>query len=137
MPIVQSACPLDCPDACSLDVEVEDGRVRAVRGSRLNPLTAGFICSKVSRMDAHLYGPERVLFPQVRDGPKGSGRFRRVSWDEALDLVAERAQRHLHVELHLVGIGLLPVELLGARRRQQLFVDQQQDAELLHAGAGR
>ncbi len=94
----RSACPLDCPDACSLAVTVDGGRVTKVEGTRLNPLTAGFICSKVRRFDRHLYGPERLLRPAVRQGPPGSGDFRDVSWDEALDLVAERlrstAERH-------------------------------------------
>ncbi len=85
-----SSCPLDCPDACSLDVEVSDGRVTAVRGNRASELTAGFICTKVGRLADHLYCPERVLHPQLRTGPKGSGAFRQASWDEALDRIAER-----------------------------------------------
>jgi anaerobic selenocysteine-containing dehydrogenase len=84
----QSACPLDCPDACSLEVRVEEGRVAAVTGNNVNPLTDGFICAKVRRFPDHMYGPDRVLQPAVRDGDKGSGAFRPVSWDEALDRVA-------------------------------------------------
>lgn len=85
-----SACPLDCPDACTLDVEVEDGRVVGVAGSEVNPLTAGYICAKVRRLPEHVHGPLRVAHPQVRSGAKGEGRFRRVSWDEALRLVGAR-----------------------------------------------
>ena len=85
-----SACPLDCPDACSLDVTVSDGRVVAIGGSRVNPLTEGYICSKVRRLPEHLYGPARLLYPGIRTGRKGEGAFRRASWDEALGLVAER-----------------------------------------------
>ena len=88
-----SSCPLDCPDACSLNVEVVDGRVHRVRGSKATDLTAGFICSKVSRMAEHLYCPERVLEPLVRTGAKGSGRFKAVSWDEALDRIARQRRR--------------------------------------------
>jgi anaerobic selenocysteine-containing dehydrogenase len=84
----RSICPLDCPDACTLDVKVDDERVVAVEGSRANPLTAGFICAKVRRFPEHMYGPERVLRPAVRDGRKGAGQFRDVSWDEALARVA-------------------------------------------------
>jgi anaerobic selenocysteine-containing dehydrogenase len=83
-----SACPLDCPDACSLDVKVEAGRVVALEGSRTNPLTDGFICAKVRRFPEHMYGPDRVLRPAVRVGEKGAGQFRDVSWDEALGRVA-------------------------------------------------
>lgn len=86
----RSACPLDCPDACSLEVELVDGRVGRLHGTSVNPATADFICGKVRRFAAHHNGPERLLFPAVRDGRKGEGRFRRVSWDEALHLVADR-----------------------------------------------
>ncbi len=88
--ILRSACPLDCPDACSLEVKVEDGRVVRIDGDRRNPYTQGFICSKVARLPEHLYGEDRLLHPLRRAGAKGEGRFERVSWDEALDLVARR-----------------------------------------------
>ena len=85
-----SACPLDCPDACSLEVRIEEGRAVAIGGTRVNPITDGYICAKVRRFPEHLYGPDRVRYPQVRTGLKGEGLFRRVSWDEALDRVALR-----------------------------------------------
>ncbi len=88
--VLASACPLDCPDACSLAVEVENGRVVKLDGDRRNPLTAGFICAKVRRWPEHLYGEARLLHPAVRRGAKGEGRFARISWDEALGLAAER-----------------------------------------------
>ena len=88
--ILTSACPLDCPDSCSLDVTIRDGRVEAVDGNHLNPITAGFICGKVRHFPELMYGPDRVLYPAVRSGPKGSGEFRRVGWDEAIDRVAAR-----------------------------------------------
>jgi len=85
-----SACPLDCPDACSLDVQVRDGRVVKVGGSRRNAMTEGYICAKVRRMPELMYGEGRLLHPAVRRGPKGAGRFERISWDEALDLAAAK-----------------------------------------------
>ncbi len=85
-----SACILDCPDACSLDVTVADGRVVKIGGSHRNPLTAGFICSKVRGFARHVYSEQRLLHPAVRRGPRGSGDFERVSWDEALGLIAHR-----------------------------------------------
>jgi anaerobic selenocysteine-containing dehydrogenase len=85
-----SACPLDCPDGCSLNVTVRDGRVQAIDGSHDNPLTAGFICGKVRQFPELMYGNERVLFPAVRTGAKGQAEFRRVSWAEALEQVAGR-----------------------------------------------
>ncbi|HEY3805073.1 MAG TPA: molybdopterin-dependent oxidoreductase [Kofleriaceae bacterium] len=85
-----SACPLDCPDLCGLDVTVDNGRVVRVDGDRRGPLTDGFICGKVRKIADHLYGPDRVLHPMVRAGAKGSGAWRQVSWDDALGLVADR-----------------------------------------------
>ena len=88
--VVETACPLDCPDACTLAVTVDRGKVVKIDGSRKNPVTDGFICAKVRRFDERVYGADRVLHPGVRKGRKGEGAFRRVSWDEALALVAQR-----------------------------------------------
>jgi len=86
----QSHCPLDCPDGCSLDVDVEAGRVVTVDGNSLNSLTAGFICSKVRDLPEFLYGKERLRHPLLRVGEKGTGSFERASWDAALELVASQ-----------------------------------------------
>jgi anaerobic selenocysteine-containing dehydrogenase len=88
-------CPLDCPDRCSLKLTVDSGRLSKIAGSRENPLTAGFICSKVQEFDSRIYGPHRILHPMVRSGPKGSGQFRQISWEEAIRLIAERFQEIL------------------------------------------
>ena len=102
-----TACPLDCPDACSLEVDVDQqGRLQEIRGSHVNPLTEGFICSKVRHFSKHLYGEERVLRPGVRTGPKGQGRFRDVSWNEALDLIVEKIQ---NAKTRVGGEAILPL----------------------------
>ena len=88
-----SACPLDCPDLCGLTVTVDGGRVVEVDGDRRGPITDGFICGKVRKIADHLYGDDRVLHPMVRTGPKGSGRYRATSWDDALALIASTMQR--------------------------------------------
>ena len=87
---VATVCPLDCPDSCSLDVTIQGGRIAAVDGSHLNPVTEGYICAKVRRFPERVYGPDRLLYPAVRKGPKGVASFKRVPWDEALALVADR-----------------------------------------------
>jgi len=89
---VRTACPLDCPDSCTLDVTVENGRIQKIDGGDDNPVTRNFICAKVRRFGERIYGEDRVLYPSVRQGAKGSGTFARVSWDEALDLIARRMQ---------------------------------------------
>lgn len=90
--MVETVCPLDCPDSCSLDVTVQEGRITQVDGSPLNTITNGYICAKVRRFPERVYGDDRLRYPAVRKGPKGYGRFERTTWDEALALVAERLQ---------------------------------------------
>src|SRR4029450_3830417 len=90
---VRTACPLDCPDACTLDVTVEKGRVVKIDGGDANPVTRKYICAKVRRFGERLYGEDRLLYPAIRKGHKGQGTFSRVSWDEALDHIAERMAR--------------------------------------------
>src|SRR3954466_10959673 len=87
---VRGACPHDCPDTCAMLVTVENGRATRVAGHPDHPFTQGFLCTKVSRYVERTYHPDRLLHPMRRVGPKGSGRFARVSWDEALTEVAER-----------------------------------------------
>ncbi len=85
-----SACPHDCPSTCALEVEVlADNRIGRVRGAKDNSYTAGVICAKVARYAERAHHPERLMHPLRRVGPKGSGQFERISWDAALDLVAE------------------------------------------------
>src|ERR1051326_7462501 len=88
--VVETACPLDCPDACSLAVTVQHGKVLTIDGSRQNPVTEGYICAKVRKFGERLYGPDRLLHPAVRKGRKGEGHFERVTWDEAIERVASR-----------------------------------------------
>lgn len=85
---IRTACPLDCPDSCTLDVTVEKGRVIKIDGGNTNPTTADFICGKVRRFTDRVYGEDRLLYPAIRKGAKGLGTFTRVTWDEALDHIA-------------------------------------------------
>ena len=87
---IRTACPLDCPDACTLDVTVAQGRIQKIDGGDENPVTRNFICAKVRRFGERVYGEDRVLYPAVRRDAKGQGTFVRVTWDEALDLIARR-----------------------------------------------
>ncbi len=94
MPEVRhSVCALDCPDTCSLLINVEDGRGSHLRGDTEHPVTRGFLCGKVARYLDREYSPDRLLYPQKRAGAKGEGKFQRISWDEALDTIAARLQQ--------------------------------------------
>ena len=86
-----SVCPLDCPDTCSLTVTVENERIVSIKGSRANPYTAGVLCAKVPEAyPGFVHGPGRLMTPLRRTGAKGEGRFERLSWAQALDIVHER-----------------------------------------------
>src|ERR1700748_1807945 len=89
--IRNSTCPHDCPSACALDIEVIDNStIGRVRGSKKQTYTAGVVCAKVALYAERIHHPERLMYPMRRIGPKGSGQFARISWDEALDEIADR-----------------------------------------------
>jgi anaerobic selenocysteine-containing dehydrogenase len=89
--IRHSVCALDCPDCCSLKVEVDsDGKATRLRGDASHPITRGFLCGKVAQYLDRVYHPDRLLHPLRRTGAKGQGSFERISWDEALDEMASR-----------------------------------------------
>jgi anaerobic selenocysteine-containing dehydrogenase len=121
---IRTACPLDCPDACTLDVTVENGRIQKIDGGDENPVTRNFICAKVRRFDERVYGEDRVLFPAVRQGAKGQGTFTRVDWDEALDLIA---QRMIEIKAHHGAEAILPYYYGGSNG---LLTQSTNDAEL-------
>ena len=88
--VVRGACPHDCPDACAMLVTVESGRAVKVTGDPDHPFTRGFLCTKVNRYVERTYHRDRLTHPLRRVGPKGSGQFERISWDEAIDEIATR-----------------------------------------------
>ena len=85
-----SVCPHDCPSVCALDVEVIGGsRIGRVHGSPDQYYTAGVVCAKVARYAERIHHPDRLTLPLLRNGPKGSGQFAPISWDEALQRIAD------------------------------------------------
>jgi anaerobic selenocysteine-containing dehydrogenase len=85
-----SVCPHDCPSACALDVEViGESRIGRVHGAADQSYTAGVVCAKVARYAERIHHKDRLTQPLRRTGPKGSGQFAAISWDDALDIVAE------------------------------------------------
>jgi anaerobic selenocysteine-containing dehydrogenase len=95
MPEVRrSVCALDCPDTCSLLINVdESGAGSRLRGDPDHPITRGFLCGKVAKYLDREYAPDRLLYPQRRIGAKGEGRFTRISWDEALNEIVARLKQ--------------------------------------------
>ena len=100
---LRTACSLDCPDSCSLVASVEGGRLVSLAAAPYpaNEDTAGWICAKVKRTPELVHGPDRVTVPLRRTGPRGSGRFEEVGWDDALDEIAARIR--LAIDAHGPG----------------------------------
>jgi anaerobic selenocysteine-containing dehydrogenase len=90
--VIRGACPHDCPDTCAWEVTVRDGVAEKLVGVKEHPFTRGGLCAKVSHYLERTYSNDRLLYPLVRTGPKGSGEFARATWDEALALIAARLQ---------------------------------------------
>ena len=110
--VVRAACPHDCPDTCAILVKVVEGRAVEARGDRDHPFTRGGLCVKLNNFVDTVYSPGRVLYPMRRTGPKGSGRFERITWDAALD---EIAARFTQVADEYGAEAVLPVSYLGTQ----------------------
>jgi anaerobic selenocysteine-containing dehydrogenase len=111
--VVRGACPHDCPDTCALLVEVDDaGRATSIKGDGDHPITAGFLCGKVSNYLERVYSDERLLHPLVRAGAKGEGRFRQVTWDEALAVAARGLESAI---ARHGGASVVPYSYLGTQ----------------------
>jgi len=106
----KTICPLDCPDSCGMIATVVNGRITGLNGDKDHPYTNGFICRKMRSYPDRLYGSERVLYPQVRDGKKGEGKFRRIDWDEAFDILAKRL---MEIKQQHGGQAILPYSYAG------------------------
>ncbi|MBK8158403.1 MAG: molybdopterin-dependent oxidoreductase [Rhodospirillaceae bacterium] len=94
--IVPSACPHDCPSTCALEVErISPTRIGRIHGAKANTYTAGVICAKVARYAERQHHPDRLDVPLRRVGAKGVGRaaFAPITWEQALDEIAEQFQR--------------------------------------------
>ncbi|MEM9007502.1 MAG: molybdopterin oxidoreductase family protein [Cyanobacteria bacterium P01_F01_bin.86] len=107
---IPGACPHDCPDTCAWQVTVEDGVATKLTGDPDHPFTRGGLCGKVSRYLERVYSPDRILYPLRRSGPKGSGNFQRVSWEEALQAIGDRFSS---LRQTVGATAILPYSYLG------------------------
>jgi anaerobic selenocysteine-containing dehydrogenase len=130
--IVRGACPHDCPDTCATLVTVEEGRAVRIQGDPEHPVTNGFLCAKVNRYLERTYHPDRLTQPLRRVGPKGSGQFEPVSWEDALHDIANR----LHGVISAHGAeAILPYSYAGT---MGLLQSESMDRRLFHTlGASR
>jgi len=128
---VKSCCPLDCSDSCAWVAHVSDGRVTGITGAKDHPVTRGVLCAKVRDYEAHTYSQDRLLHPLRRTGTKGEGAFERVSWNEALDIIAERFNEIISRDGAQAMMPLQYAGSMGAIQRHALM-------RLFHAtGASR
>ena len=87
-----SVCPYDCPDACGLTLTIEDNKLQQVQGMKVHSFTRGTLCQKMQHYERTVHHSGRLTTPLRRTGPKGSGQFIPITWDEALQEIAERFQ---------------------------------------------
>lgn len=121
--VFPAVCPLDCPDTCGLLLHKENGRIVKVTGNPDHPITQGAICNKVRNMTERVYHPDRVLYPMKRTGPKGEGRFERITWDEAVteitqrfrDIIAEHGSEAILPYSFYGNMGILSVDGMDRR----------------------
>jgi len=106
----KTICPLDCPDACGIVATLDDGIITRIDGDPDHPFTQGFLCKKVRTYHERVQSDERVLYPQKRVGPKGEGRFERISWDEAWSILIEKLTA---IREEFGGEALLPYSYAG------------------------
>ncbi|OYY50374.1 MAG: molybdopterin oxidoreductase [Methylophilaceae bacterium 17-44-8] len=103
-------CPHDCPDTCSMEYHVQDGKLLKVTGNKEHPMTRGGLCVKLKDYEKRHYHPDRLLYPMKRVGPKGSKQFTRISWDEALDTIVDKWQQIIAAD---GPQAIMPVSYLG------------------------
>lgn len=108
---VIGACPHDCPDTCSMLMNVEDDRLVSVRGNPAHPFTRGRLCVKVNNYEDRVYSDARVLYPLRRAGVKGSGQFVRMTWEDAVAEIGSRWKNIIDVH---GPQSILPYSYLGA-----------------------
>ena len=108
--VLPSVCALDCPDACALNIQVDGDKVVGLAGDPSHPITRGFACVKTARYPERQEQADRLLHPMRRVGGKGQGKFERVTWDTALDEIADRLQSIL--DSH-GGQSVLPYHYAG------------------------
>ena len=89
---IYTSCTLDCPDGCGIVAYVEDGRVIRLEGHPTHEFTRGYLCGKTYRFPERVYSDERVLYPMRRSNGRIDGAWERISWDEALETVADRSR---------------------------------------------
>jgi len=97
MCVIKTVCQRDCPDTCFIDVTVDNGRIISTKGSRLNPVTQGFLCPRGIGDPKRVYSKNRVLYPHIKSGGDHGDRFVRKTWEECISVVAKKLKKTIEV----------------------------------------
>ncbi len=97
MSVIKTVCQRDCPDTCFIDVTVDNGRIISTKGSRLNPVTQGFLCPRGMGDPKRVYSKNRVLYPHIKSDGDHEDRFVRKTWEECISVVAKKLKKTIEV----------------------------------------
>lgn len=103
--VFQNACPRNCYDSCAINSYVRDGVLQFVEGSPVSTFTKGALCVKGYEYPRRVYSPDRIKYPMIQEG-RGSGKWRRVTWDEAMDRISDKILELKKKDGSLLGLGL-------------------------------
>ena len=123
MKTVNGACPHDCPDTCAWQVNVNNkGIATSVRGHPEHPFTQGTLCTKLKRYINRVYHKDRILHPQKRTGSKGEGKFERISWEDAIEIITSKLKRTIRDH---GSLSALPCNFAGTIGMLQRYAGDQ------------
>jgi len=108
--IKKTICPLDCPDTCGINATIENNKIIRLDGDQDHPFTRGFLCKKMRSYHNRIHSKERILYPQIRDGKKGEGKFKRIDWEDAWNLMIPKLK---NLKQEFGGQALLPYFYAG------------------------
>ena len=101
----RNACPRNCYDTCSIVSYVKDGVLQFIEGAPESTFTAGGLCVKGYSYPRRVYSPDRIKYPMRQVG-RGSGNWERISWDEALNAIADKILDIKALDGSLLGMAL-------------------------------
>lgn len=108
--IKKTICPLDCPDTCGMNAVVEKNKIIRLDGDQNHPFTQGFLCKKMRSYHQRVHSKNRILYPQLRKGKKGEGKFKRIDWEDVWDILIPRLKE---LKQKYGGEALLPYFYAG------------------------
>lgn len=88
--IKKAICPYDCPTSCGFQAVIESGKLKGIKADNTHPASQGILCRKMRNYELSVNSPDRILTPLLRNGKKGEGEFKKIEWEEALDIISSK-----------------------------------------------